>query len=151
MPSIYFPVTRLLSLLPLLLLISYLQIYFQLNSAGASSADQRLGLPKASWVHFAEGNVTALVAQALDLARLADLVTGAKVERIERMMNTSLQHNEQILRKGSEALNRLTTEKEAQEEENATSRDITAWGWNPQIMQIGMFFLSLLYTNDMQI
>ena len=38
-------------------------------------------------MHFAEGNVTALVAQALDLARLADLVTGAKVERIERMMN----------------------------------------------------------------
>jgi hypothetical protein len=57
-----------------------------------SSTEERLALPKADWVALAEGNTTALVAHAMELAKLADLVTLEKVERIEKMMNVRQQN-----------------------------------------------------------
>nr|CAD2153689.1 unnamed protein product [Meloidogyne enterolobii] len=53
-----------------------------------------------------ETDTTALIAQALELAKAGQ----RRVERIEQMMNSSLQQNEQFIQKGSEALNKLTNE-----------------------------------------
>ncbi|KAF7638838.1 hypothetical protein Mgra_00001646, partial [Meloidogyne graminicola] len=53
-------------------------------------------------------NSTLLITQALELAKGGQ----KRVERIEQMMNSSFQQNEQFLLKGNEALNKLVNEEE---------------------------------------
>ncbi|KAL3104167.1 hypothetical protein niasHS_002194 [Heterodera schachtii] len=91
---------------PLLFVFSF--FHFPPYSVALSDlANSRDSLPLANWVLLAEGNQTALTVDAFRQAKLADQKTQAKVERIERMMNSSIKHNEQILKNGVNALQRL--------------------------------------------
>uniref|UniRef100_A0A914H036 Uncharacterized protein n=1 Tax=Globodera rostochiensis TaxID=31243 RepID=A0A914H036_GLORO len=94
------------------LLLFVLSIFHRSAVAFPDLADQRELLPRADWVLLAEGNQTALATDAFRQAKLADQTTQAKMERIERMMNSSLQHNKQIMKNGADALHRLAKDEE---------------------------------------
>uniref|UniRef100_A0A183BQM2 DUF148 domain-containing protein n=1 Tax=Globodera pallida TaxID=36090 RepID=A0A183BQM2_GLOPA len=94
-------------------LLFVLSTFHRSAVAFPNSANLRESLPRADWVLLAEGNQTALAADAFRQAKLADQhATQAKMERIERMMNSSLQHNKQIMKNGADALHRLAKDEE---------------------------------------